>query len=400
MSRELGRDEPVVGCLIGLDDVAEHLAAGVCLQLCDGTQTSRLGIKHLIGHGLAHVVVHDCATVAHLQSERDVAVTVAHSPCADAVDDERIVALKVVGGRHLAWREVGSLPRQYDDIIVAHTFSSCWNGVERHLDGHLRRRLVVTLVGIVVVDDDGLILIIFLVGDGGWDVEDVVHRLTSSNCLSIYLVGKQTVLHQTHLIVAHAEAALVADGDNSLGCLAGRHDAGHGELLQNEIVVVLVVNADGIEGDVAEAGTSGLRVEGEEDMVDGGELVESQHDLPPALITTDLCVVDGLQHLALTGIAVRSDDDAQGGCLSRHSIEVEFEDGVGGCLQADLTRRELSHIACLTRNDQGGTVVGIGRDAVRVAHLSGKAFRLLGCPELLGLRIGERLLEWQFVGRT
>ena len=138
--------------------------------------------------------------------------------------------------------------------------------------------------------------------------------------------------------------------------------------------------ADGIEGDVAEAGTGGLCVEGEEDMIDGGELVESQHDLPPALIATNLRVVDGLQHLALTGIAIRSDDDAQGSGLSGHGVEVELEDGVGGSLQADLTRRELSHIACLAWNDQGGTVVGIGRDAVRVTHLSGKAFRLLGSP--------------------
>ena len=220
MSGELGRDKPVVGCLVGLDDVAEHLASRVSLQLRDGTQSCCLGIEHLISHGLAHVVVHHCATVAHLKSECDVAVTVAHSPCADAVDDERIVALEVVGGCHLAWCEVGSLPRQHDDIIVAHTFARCGNRVERHLDGHLRRRLVVTLVGIVFIDDACLKLIIFLIGDGGGDVEDVVHRLACSNRLTIDLVGKQSVLHQAHLIVAHAEAALVADGDDSLGGLA------------------------------------------------------------------------------------------------------------------------------------------------------------------------------------
>ena len=190
------------------------------LQLRDGTQSCCFGIKHLIGHGLAHVVVHHRASIAHLKSKCDVAVTVAHSPCADAVDDERVVAFEVVGGRHLAWCEVGSLPRQYNDIIVAHTFTSGGNRVERHLDGHLGCCLVVTWVGIVVVDDDGLKFIIFLIGDGCWDVEGVIHRLACSNRLTIDLVGKQSVLHQTHLIVAHAETALVADGDDSLGGLA------------------------------------------------------------------------------------------------------------------------------------------------------------------------------------
>ena len=221
VSGELGRDKPVVGCLVSLDDVAEHLASGVSLQLRDGTQSCCLGIKHLISHGLAHVVVHHSASVAHLQSECDVAVTVAHGPCADAIDDERVVALEVISGRHLAWCEVGSLPRQHDDIIIAHTFARCGNRVERHLDGHLCCCLVVAWVGIVAIDDACLKLIIFLIGDSGRDVEDVVHRLACSNCLTVDLVGKQSVLHQTHLIVAHTEAALVADGDDSLGGLAG-----------------------------------------------------------------------------------------------------------------------------------------------------------------------------------